>query len=333
MTQQRILVIRTGGLGDTVLLWPAIAAMRRRFPRAHIDLLGHRARCELLVVDDGADAALEVEGSGLHHLFDFSGTLPPEVQERFGSYDVVLAFAAPGDYALAENLSECGAREVHAFLSSPPEEERIHVAAYAKRLLAGQGMAADSEDPPLPVTDGERREAQRLLESHGLGERPIVVLAPGSGSAAKNWPAARFAGLLPVLAGLGLTPVLIQGPADQAAVDAVLAHADGEAPAVLRDDSPQVLKGIVSQAALFVGNDSGPMQLSAMVGTPTVAIFGPTDPQLWEPRGPHARMLRAGESCSPCPADVMRACEHRKCLEGVTGDQVLEACRSLVNDG
>jgi ADP-heptose:LPS heptosyltransferase len=326
MAPERILVIRTGGLGDTLLMWPALTAVRRRFPNARIDLMGHRERCQLLAVPQGADLALDVEGSGLHVLFEISAAPPDSVRARFGTYDAVVAFAAPGDYALAENLSACGVEEVHAFLPYPTAGEAIHAAEHAKQSLIGVDLAAPGEDPLLGVSAKEREDGAQALLSLDLWKKKLALLAPGSGSASKNWPPQRFAELAMHLSKKGFTPVLLEGPADSSAVSAVLDCAGADRPPVLVDQSPATLKGVVSHVQLFVGNDAGPTHLAALMGVPTVAIFGPSDPVRWSPIGPRVALVRTGTECSPCTTDEMRACKERICLDAISVSTVLKAC-------
>jgi ADP-heptose:LPS heptosyltransferase len=325
MAPERILIIRTGGLGDTLLMWPALAAVRRRFPKARIDLMGHRERCQLLAVPQGADLALDVEGSGLHVLFEISAAPPDSVCARFGSYDAVVAFAAPGDYALAENLSACGVEEVHAFLPYPSAGDNVHVAEHAKRSLIGVDLAAPGEDPLLEVSAKEREDGAQALLSLDLWKKKLALLAPGSGSSNKNWAPGKFAELAVELSKKGFSPLLIQGPADSSAAAAVLECA-GKIP-VFADESPFTLKGVLTHAQLFVGNDAGPTHLAALMGLPTVAIFGPSDPVRWSPIGPKVSLVRSGAECSPCTTDEMRACKERICLDAIRVSTVLEACR------
>ena len=330
MAPERILIIRTGGLGDTLLMWPALTAVRRRFPEARIDLMGHRERCQLLAVPQGADLALDVEGSGLHMLFEISAAPPDSVCARFKTYDTVVAFAAPGDYALAENLSACGVEEVHAFLPFPSAGEDTHVAEHAKRALIGVDLASPGENPLLEVTAKEREDGAQALVSLDLWKKKIAVLAPGSGSAFKNWAPGKFAELATELTRKGFNPLLLQGPADSSAVAAVLECSGDDKPPVLEDQSPAMLKGVLSHVHLFVGNDAGPTHLASLMGVPTVALFGPSDPVRWSPIGPKVSLLRTGTECSPCTTDEMHACKERVCLDVLAVSTVLEACASAV---
>ncbi len=330
MERKRILIIRTGGLGDTILMWPAIHCMRQRFPSAQIDLMGNRERCELLAVEGGVDLALDVEGSGLHYLFEISARLPDQVCARFQAYDTIVAFAAPGDYALAENLSACGVAEVHAFLPFPVQADKIHIADHIINSLAGVGLASQVEPALLPVSDTESEDGRRLLDGLDLAGNKPVLIAPGSGSTSKNWAAQNWAELLPGIEFEGHRPVLLQGPADAEPVEQVQKCLENPVP-VLVNNSARDLKGVLAQVALFVGNDSGPAHLAAALGTPTVAIFGPSDPVLWSPRGPQVEIVRQPVSCAPCEADSRLTCSERICLEGVEVGEVVTRCRNLLS--
>ena len=302
MNSPSILLLRTGGLGDGLLLWPGLSDLRRRHPEAHLAVMGHPERLALLCGPGGADEALDVEGSGLHLFYEIEPDLNERVRAVFGAWDVVVVFAALEDHALAENLLACGVKEVHVFLPEPTEGEGLHVAAHVKRALLDAGLGAPGPLPLLPLPDEDRAAAGRLLAQAGLPARGLVLLAPGSGSEKKNWPADHFAGLCDALHEQGFSPVLLQGPADQAAVQAVYRELKEQAlaaPPLLADIPPGALRGLCARAELFVGNDSGPTHLSALLGTPTLAIFSASDPGRWHPLGPRAAW--AGGMNQPWP--------------------------------
>jgi heptosyltransferase III len=330
MDPKKILIIRNGGLGDTILLWPALAAMRRRFPTAEINLMGNADRCRALVFPGGADHALHVEGSGLHLLYGLSPVLPPEVVRDFGSYDAIVAFAAPGDHAIAENLSACGATEVHAFLPFPSAGAPVHVAEHAKQSLLDVDLAASGKDPLLPASEAERTAGLKRLSASGLDKRPLLLIAPGSGNRKKNWKPEGFAEMIRTMKDEGIDSALIQGPADEEAVTKVLGCIRGPLPHVFTNDSPSTLKGLLRHAVLFVGNDSGPSHLAAMLGVPTVALFGPSDPKRWSPRGPAVEVVRSHSGCAPCPEEMMQDCKDPSCMEHVDFADVMQSCRRLL---
>ena len=123
-------------------------------------------------------------------------------------------------------------------------------------------------------------------------DRPIALLAPGSGAPEKNWPAASFARLAKQLDQAGWSSLLLQGPADQAACQDTLAACEYGLP-IVTDQEPSLLKCLLSQVNLFVGNDSGPTHLAGLMGCATVALFGPSDPKRWRPLGERVELVRA----------------------------------------
>lgn len=252
-----------------------------------------------------------MEGSSLHQLLAFEAEPDEKVRRWFKAFRTVVAFAAQGDYALGENLSACGVAEVHVFLPFPPEPARQHVAEYSLASLRAADLCGPEADlgPLLPVTDAERAAGMQHLSAAGLTPGGLAMLLPGSGAASKNWPADCFAVLAAGLAADGLEPVLVSGPADAAAVQAVQEASSAPLP-VLVDERPTVLKGLLAQAALAVGNDAGPCHLAGLIGTPTAAVFGPSDPHRWRPLGPRVEVVRAegGDLSDVSVAQMAAAC-------------------------
>jgi heptosyltransferase-2 len=309
MNTYRFLLIRTGGLGDSVLLWPAISALRRKHPKARIDLMGYGSRLRLMVSAEGADRALDVEGSGLHLLYEVAADLPEEVKAVFGAYTHVIAFAALDDYSLAENLAACGVKEVHAFLPFP-SDETIHMGEHYLSCLAQAGCATQGPHPLLPVGEQERQAAKALLESAGLVGMPLVMLGVGSGSKNKNWPASGYIELVRSLFDGGWVPVLLEGPADELCVAQVK---DGcpRPPVVLADHNPSLLKGLLSFCSLYIGHDSGPTHLAALIGTKTMALVGPKQLARWHPLGPQVKIIvsRSSDVMGIGPPEVIQVCQ------------------------
>ena len=90
-----------------------------------------------------------------------------------------------------------------------------------------------------------------------------------------------------------------------------------------------ILAAIIKRSDLFVGNDSGITHLAAAIGTPTISIFGPTDPRMWGPRGEQVKILYKKSPCSPCSFDMRRNCFSQICLEGVTVEDVICGIRYM----
>ncbi|TKB78324.1 MAG: glycosyltransferase family 9 protein [Nitrospira sp.] len=144
-------------------------------------------------------------------------------------------------------------------------------------------------------------------------DQSLVLVHPGSGSVHKQLEPRRMALLIEGLWEKGMYPLVLEGPADQDAVAHTL-HFVSRAPSVLRDLDLSQLAAVFAQVALYIGHDSGVTHLSALLGVPTIALFGPTDYHRWAPQGHHVTILRG----SPCICEswaTVKMCEGKPCLQ------------------
>ncbi len=200
----------------------------------------------------------------------------------------------------------------------------MHVSLYRAHQLPLLNRLTQDEmsNPPL------RRHGQtRHNSGNGI---PRIILHPGSGGR-KNWPVDRYIDLVGELRRIcDCSITFLAGPAEGTHVrEQLLLFSQGEKAALVADASISDVASLLDGAALYIGNDSGISHLAAAIGTPTLAIFGPTDPRLWAPTGEHVCVVRSAADCAPCGSRVA-ACPEQHCLSAVTVDQVLaEAIRML----
>ena len=287
---RNVLVIRAGALGDFVLTLPLLAAVRRRFPEACITLLGYPAIAELALVSGRADALADVGSVRFAPLFGATNTPPAELQAWFAGFDAAVAVWSDAPSFLAPKLRAAGILEVFCVEPPEPAGERSYAARFMLRQLPAQWREDVGCEPSLEIST----EGIRAPGLPGTGAGPLCAVAPGSGGrgADRNWPPERFAEFCEGAATeLDMRPFLIHGPADDEAVAAVLRLIDLP---VVRGLSTVQLAAALAASDAYVGNDSGVSHLSAAVGTPTVVVFGCTDPVIWGPRGDHVRVLDPG---------------------------------------
>lgn len=313
----RVLVIRPGGLGDLLLTLPALAHLAERL-RAEIEIAGDPERLALLEGSPYCTAALSLESLGLYALF--TADPPPELLARLRAYDAVVSWFGAGDPTYRAHL-EALAVPVVVARSTPPPGVRLPVSRYLLNTLSPL-LPPPGEVPPvrLPVTGEERREAERWCRAHGVDPGRLILLHPGAGGSAKRWPAERFGALIGPLREAKLSAVIVAGPADGKAVRELHAAATGERLVVAPDLALRPFAALSAIARGFIGNDSGLTHLAAVVGTPTLALFGPTDPAIWSPLGPAARVLVA----SPVADDPWGS---------LTPERVLTALLDLIGAG
>ena len=269
-------VLRGGALGDFILTLPAIAALRQT--GGGMLVIGDPPRAALAgpsgIVDAGAGPWSRL----------FAGRPPePSLRRRFAGCRRLLAYIAGGEAAaprLADGLRQLADRVVVAD-PLPLEGKAVHISRHLIRPLAGFGIPTPSDAVPrIDMPPRDRR-------------RGPVVIHPGSGGASKCWPVSRFAAVLEWLRRRRIPAVVLWGPAEQArSVDL-----DPFLPSRrLSPAGPVELAGALAGARLYVGNDSGPGHVAAAVGTPTISLFGPTDPRVWRPLGARARVIKARDA-------------------------------------
>ncbi len=358
----RILVIRPGALGDVLLTLPALQALAAAYPHAAIELMGSLPVPEWLPGRSVVHTVSSFDRADLATLFGPDAVPAAGLQGYLDSFDLILSYATAPGHVFARNLARLARGRVLLLDGLPPEGD-VHMSRYLQQPLRELGIVEDTGYPLLRVTTADREEAERWWAAHELDDTPAVAIHPGSGSPAKNWPAGRFAAVADHLQReRGARILLVGGPADGAAVDGVLQslrdcrrsacahagrhpapsgsggttarpHSDGPRrdpdPVLLQDMPLPLLAAVLCRCRLYVGNDSGVTHLAAALGVPAVAIFGPTDPRVWAPRGPAVRVVHSAQPCAPCTTLQRQACSCRACLEAVSVQTVLDAAGGL----
>jgi heptosyltransferase II len=221
----------------------------------------------------------------------------------------------------------------------PAPRRPVHQTDFYRHLVAALGMANGGRAPKLDVPAAVVEGAREVLAAAGrTTDARMLGIAPGAAyGGAKRWPPERFAAVAAGLARThGLQPVLVGSEADRAAACAIETELDkiGGAGSGIRainlagrTDIPQ-LAGVLALCAVFVSNDSGAMHLAAAVGTPVVALFGPTDERVTAPVASRTRVLTAAAWCRPC---LLRECplDHR-CMNGIEAGTVASAAGEML---
>ncbi len=348
---RRILLLRLERIGDLLMTIDAIARVRAYAPTAEIDLVVGSWNAALARLIPGIDRVETLDAPWLARdaRHDSRADLVRRaVSWRSRRYDLAINFE--GDIRSNLLLALSGARRRAGFamagggpvLTDPAEHRpRAHVSANAMRLVNRAFRRAEPAEgtPPvrLALPDEARRSAAALLNG---AARPIVGVHVAGGRAVKEWSIDRFADVASRLARKRhATVVLTGGPGDRALVDRVRRALDPRVQAV--DVAGQLdliaLAAVLERLDLLITGDTGPMHLAAAVGTPLVAIFGPSDPARYGPLAARARIVRVDLPCSPCNrirTPPARCVGHvPDCLTGVSVAQVLDAALDLLGDG
>ena len=274
----RILVLHPGALGDIILALPALDALREHAPGAEVTLAGNRD-CLDAVASGHAERMLSLATLPLHRLYA-AGPLSPQDLGFWRSFDRIISWTGAGDPQFEHNLREIHP-DVRIASARPSPEETRHVSQ----------IFVDSLGLPGRIEAGLARVSPPAVACRETERGAAFALHPGAGSREKRWPAERFRALARRLAERGEQVVLFEGPAEAGLARAVAEGLPEESAGVVSGAGLAELVVILARCRAFVGNDSGVSHLAAALGVPTVALFGPTRPEHWAPRGERVRVL------------------------------------------
>lgn len=357
-----MLVVKLASLGDVLLATPALRALRERYPAARLDVLTTGAGATLLRDSPLIDHVYTLDKYALDHPSDILQSprralrsIPQLLMLRRTGYDAVLllhhltlAFGRLKYRTLAAALNPrytAGLDNGHGqFLDVRVPDHGFgarHEAEYALAVAASVGATLSPRDRDLCIADLGWDEVVPDPEP----APSLIALHPGSGgySLARRWPEERFAGLALALHAAYRARIVLVGGSDEIALHRRILtelHHPAWASSRAGQMSPRELAGALARCALLIGNDSFPVHLAAAVGTPVVAIFGPSNARAWGPYVPNAprRALivrRSDVPCSPCfyhghSLGTPQGCPGRPCLTGLEIQPVLRAARRLL---
>ena len=286
----RILVIRGGAIGDFILTLPAIKLLRENFPAAHLEILGYRHIVALAEGCNYADATRSIEYAAMAGFFVPRSVLAPDLVEYFASFQQVVSYLFDPDGFFEANLRRAGVKNLLPAYAKLDDSE--HAARQLARPLQSLALYLEDHAATVHPSAADHAFADEFL---GASDAPLIALHPGSGSPRKNWPLENWRALGDWLLALPSPPrlLLIGGEADHAQLDALTAAWRGASVLLARDLPLPHLAALLARCRLFLGHDSGISHLAAAAGTPSLLLFGPTDPAVWAPANPHVSILAA----------------------------------------
>ncbi len=305
-----VVMIHPGALGDVLLAVPAMRRLRNRFPDHRLVLCAGVEVSTLLAACGIIDEWISWQASGSTCLFLDSDRLTPQWDEWLSHCDCAVGWLQDAGGTFASRLTSFGARQ--AVVRSPFSDD-LQAVHQADRFLEiiGEDPVESAEGLPQSAMGALRSPAKVLIERYGLSDgSPLAVIHPGSGSPAKCVEPCVLVPVVGILDTRGATPLIVEGPADQDQVERLL-EALPNRPCALKELDLIAVAGLLTQSALFIGHDSGLTHLAALVGTPTIALFGPTDPDRWAPRGAQVTVLNGGPSFDLQQGQLLSACMAR----------------------
>ncbi len=342
---RRVLVTKLRHHGDVLLASPVLSTLKRAIPEVEVDALvyaetapmlaNHPALARLHAIDR------EWKQRGLLHQMRAEATLFRALRER--RYDLLVHLTEhPRGLTLATLLRPAfavtrvrGDRE-HAWLWKRafthfypfPKGRPRHTVETNLDALRRLGIHPAPEDKQLVMVPGPQAQARvdAMLAERAVAPKRFVQVHPGSRWLFKSWPAGRMASLVEKLVNDGFDVVVTGAPdeRERAIVDVMLAALADRCRRSVHDLTGKLslleLGALTTRARLFVGVDSAPMHIAAAVGTPAVALFGPSDELEWGPWGVAHRVVTSTDfPCRPCRNDGCGGGKISECLTTLRG--------------
>jgi len=317
------LVIQTAFLGDVILTTPLLAALAA--VHGPVDVVTTPAAAALLVTHPAVGTVIRYDKRGVDGGLRGVWRLARRLRKR-GYARAYLPHRSWRSAALAR-LAGIGERV--GFADSPAAgtyTRRVYRPANAhevERLLALAEGAGGTPPVRIDPTPDDRAAADAWLRAHGLGNG-FVAVAPGSIWGTKRWP-----GYAELAARLEGPIVVVGGREDADLARGIVQAAAGRTHSAAGELGLRASAALIARAAVLVTNDSAPLHLATAVGTPIVAVFGPTVPGFgFGPRGPHDQVVEhASLPCRPCSAHGPRVCPlgHHRCMMELSVDTVAAA--------
>jgi heptosyltransferase III len=275
-----ILVIRPGAIGDALLAFPTLHALRAKYGAKRIAFVSNASVLPLAQTWKLADEVSDFEQTQWSELFSTTGIRDAGLRELLAATNMAICWLGDPDHLVENNLRQAGVKNIIVAPGRAPQNSFTHVAEYLASTVKIPAKQVRSWHPALPTAP----KAGRTIAIH-----------PGSGSERKNWPIASFVEIIKSLWQENYSVLVLAGPAEEQKLAYLQRHLT----------PPQGLYRTLVNAPLleiaqqlrqcrgYLGNDSGITHLAAILGVPTVAIFGPgSRTSNWEPLGKHVDIIQ-----------------------------------------
>ncbi len=319
-----VLVIHPGALGDVLLSLEAIQTLRRTYPAHQLTLLARFDIGMLLQRWRVVDHALPLESDILASFFAGPGYVDHAVQDLLKSCDYVVAWLDDADQALRNTFTSLGVQRMT--LKAPKPQPGVHQSQCYLSTVTNRPFEG-AQVRPLHVGVEFLEESSAACRRIGIHDRRFVLCHPGSGSSHKCAPSLIWVRIIESLLRDERSVVIVGGPADVASIEQLKACGLPNLP-MITNEPLGTIAALLANADLFVGHDSGVTHLAAAIGVPVVALFGPTNPAQWAPRGRQVTVV-TGPPCRCVTWQAVQTCSDKPCLD-IPVSAVVQACRSIL---
>jgi predicted lipopolysaccharide heptosyltransferase III len=333
---RHILIIKLRYIGDVLLATPTLRAIKAARPDFNVTMMVNRGSEDVLFGNPDLDEVLVLDKGSLAAQWRLIVGL------RRRRFDTVIDLTDGDRSAFLSWISgapvRIGFNDEHRWRGRCYTEVVRPAADIRHRIdrdldaLKPMGIQAGSKDPQLWLTPEEENSGDQLLDQLGVQRsQSIVILQPGARYWFKAWPPERFAELADRLMSQNGCQVLIGGSDQDIDLSQQIRQMAKSRPIIMAGRTTiKQFAAIAKKSALFIGSDSGAMHIASAVGTPLVALFGPSNPAEWGPRGGPADVIYMGLDCRVCFHPTCRRGEGN-CMRLITVDAVYASAQRMLD--
>lgn len=297
----KILVIRGGAIGDFILTLPAIAALRKHFPDAYLEVLGYPHIAQLALAGGLVDRVESIGSRALAGFFARNGELAEELVDYFSEFDLIVSYLYDPDQIFRTNVGRCTRAQFIAGPHRPHERSTIHATQLYLKPLEHLAIFDADPVPRLRMGVDSATPSSPLFRNAEANER-VLALHPGSGGEHKNWPEAKWAELLQNLINeTSFNLLLVGGEAEGERLQRLGAALPLARVRVAQSRPLAELARMLQQCAGFIGHDSGISHLAAAVGLPGLILWGDTTEEIWRPPSERMILIRHPDGLADLP--------------------------------
>lgn len=344
-----ILIVKLSAIGDVIHTLPALNALRKEYPQAHITWLVEEAAADIIRNHPALDTIIVSkrkkwirdiqEGKWLSTSKDITAFVRTLRNTR---YDMVIDFQGllksgilvalcKGDRKIGYDKTR---EESCRFLTEriPPFDLNQHAILRYLNLLKAAGIITTVDITfGIPVRDQERKGAHLLLKQHQWNERDrFIAVNPMARWETKLWNGRKFAELADrIIKKHKITVVFTGSKEDRKAVQEITSLMQEKGIDLSGETDLLTLAALYEKADCLISTDTGPMHVAAAMGTTVIALFGPTAPWRTAPFGSRHTIIRKGIPCSPC---FKKKCTQLDCMDGIEVDEVLNSVSKIISN-
>jgi heptosyltransferase-3 len=344
---RKILLIQFGDLGDVIVTFPCMRAIREAFPDARLVMAVHEKANELARGCEWIDDVISADTQPVGPVERLRRSVQFALDVRRTAFDLVFDLRTGDRSAVLSLLTGAKQRvsfygkyntlwrnRIYTHLVFPDKSPDLHIVAYYLSLLNAYGIDTDNRIPSMRVTDAQSEAADALFDAEGIPSAgKVIAFHPFSLWEYKNWALENHAVIMDWVAERFEASVVIAGTADQRdRAEWIVQRCNSKVFNLAGKTPLALLPAILRRCAASIGVDTAGGHIAAAVGTPTVTVFGPGNFHQWAPMGIHSKVVHKRWECVPCGRMGCDGNRKSRCLDELTASEVKSEIEDFLND-